>query len=82
MWHRTASDINAAGRVRDALRRILQLPASIPIEYKAHGDCLRTANASASASSASTSASASASASSGSTSASGSGNTRNDDERS
>lgn len=47
MWHRTASDIQAAGRVRDALRRILQLPASVPIEYKAHGDCLRaSANAS------------------------------------
>ncbi|CAK1579086.1 unnamed protein product [Parnassius mnemosyne] len=41
VWHRTASDTAAAARVRDALRRILQLPASVPIEYKAHGDCLR-----------------------------------------
>lgn len=41
VWHRTASDGAAAARVRDALRRILQLPASVPIEYKAHGDCLR-----------------------------------------
>lgn len=41
VWHRTASDTAAASRVRDAMRRILQLPASVPIEYKAHGDCLR-----------------------------------------
>ncbi|KAI5634238.1 eukaryotic initiation factor 4E domain-containing protein [Phthorimaea operculella] len=41
VWHRTASDTMAAARVRDALRRILQLPPSVPIEYKAHGDCLR-----------------------------------------
>ncbi|CAH0399040.1 unnamed protein product [Chilo suppressalis] len=41
VWHRTASDTVAAGRVRDTLRRILQLPISVPIEYKAHGDCLR-----------------------------------------
>ncbi|XP_026727219.1 eukaryotic translation initiation factor 4E type 2 [Trichoplusia ni] len=41
VWHRTASDTVAAARVRDTLRRILQLPASVPIEYKAHGDCLR-----------------------------------------
>ena len=43
VWHRTASDTLAAARVRDALRRILQLPAAVPIEYKAHGDCLRAA---------------------------------------
>ncbi|OWR42611.1 eukaryotic translation initiation factor 4E type 2 [Danaus plexippus] len=43
VWHRTAADTAAAARVRDALRRILQLPASVPIEYKAHGDCLRAA---------------------------------------
>ncbi|KOB52034.1 Eukaryotic initiation factor 4E-2, partial [Operophtera brumata] len=41
VWHRTAADQQAAARVRDALRRILQLPAAVPIEYKAHGDCLR-----------------------------------------
>lgn len=41
MWHRTASDIAAAARVRDALRRILQLPPTAPIEYKTHGECLR-----------------------------------------
>lgn len=41
VWHRSAADQAAAGRVRDALRRILQLPAAVPIEYKAHGDCLR-----------------------------------------
>lgn len=41
VWHRTASDTAAAARVRDALRRILQLPISVAIEYKAHGDCLR-----------------------------------------
>lgn len=41
VWHRTAADTVAAGRVRDALRRILQLPSSVPIEYKAHGERLR-----------------------------------------
>ncbi|XP_053605606.1 eukaryotic translation initiation factor 4E type 2 isoform X2 [Plodia interpunctella] len=41
VWHRTAADTAAAARVRDALRRILQLPAAANIEYKAHGDCLR-----------------------------------------
>ncbi|XP_022825773.1 eukaryotic translation initiation factor 4E type 2 [Spodoptera litura] len=41
VWHRTASDTAMAARVRDALRRILQLPATVAIEYKAHGDCLR-----------------------------------------
>ncbi|KAL4714682.1 hypothetical protein ACJJTC_012599 [Scirpophaga incertulas] len=44
VWHRTAADTAAAARVRDALRRILQLPSSVPIEYKAHGDCLRATN--------------------------------------
>ncbi|CAF4819191.1 unnamed protein product [Pieris macdunnoughi] len=41
VWHRTAADTTAAGRVRDALRRILQLPTTMPIEYKVHSDCLR-----------------------------------------
>ncbi|XP_049870827.1 eukaryotic translation initiation factor 4E type 2 [Pectinophora gossypiella] len=41
VWHRTASDTGLAARVRDALRRILQLPPAVAIEYKAHGDCLR-----------------------------------------
>ncbi|XP_041968489.1 eukaryotic translation initiation factor 4E type 2 isoform X2 [Aricia agestis] len=41
VWHRTAADTAASARVRDAMRRILQLPASVPIEYKAHGDRLR-----------------------------------------
>lgn len=41
VWHRTAADAAAAARVRDTLRRVLQLPASVPVEYKAHGDCLR-----------------------------------------
>lgn len=45
VWHRTASDTVAAGRVRDALRRILQLPTTMPIEYKVHSDCLRASTA-------------------------------------
>ncbi|XP_045767330.1 eukaryotic translation initiation factor 4E type 2 isoform X2 [Maniola jurtina] len=41
VWHRTAADADAKARVRDTLRRVLLLPASVPLEYKAHGDCLR-----------------------------------------
>lgn len=41
VWHRNAADQASAARVRDTLRRVLQLNATVPIEYKAHGDCLR-----------------------------------------
>lgn len=36
VWHRTAADRDAAMRVHDTLRRVLQLPASVPIAYKEH----------------------------------------------
>lgn len=45
VWHRTASDTAVKTRVRDTLRRVLQLPATVPIEYKAHSDCLRASTA-------------------------------------
>ncbi|GBP65635.1 Eukaryotic translation initiation factor 4E type 2 [Eumeta japonica] len=45
VWHRTASDAAVVARVRDTLRRVLQLSSTVPLEYKAHGDCIR-ANAS------------------------------------
>ncbi|XP_059054576.1 eukaryotic translation initiation factor 4E type 2 [Achroia grisella] len=54
VWHRTAADAVAAGHVRDALRRILQLPPTVPVEYKAHGDCLRASASRASESDGST----------------------------
>ncbi|XP_048005413.1 eukaryotic translation initiation factor 4E type 2 [Leguminivora glycinivorella] len=36
VWHRTASDREAATRVHDTLRRVLQLPPSVPLQYKEH----------------------------------------------
>lgn len=40
VWHRTAADTGAASRVRDTLRRVLHLPATVHLEYKVHGDRL------------------------------------------
>ncbi|KPI99459.1 Eukaryotic translation initiation factor 4E type 2 [Papilio xuthus] len=44
VWHRTATDLAAAARVRDAMKRILQLPSTVNLEYKVHRDCLRATN--------------------------------------
>ncbi|VVC94298.1 unnamed protein product [Leptidea sinapis] len=43
VWHRTAADTVIAARVRDTMRRVMQLPPTLPIVYKAHSDrILRT----------------------------------------
>lgn len=41
IWNRTANDFASTNRIRDVLRRILNLPPNFPIEYKPHSDSLR-----------------------------------------
>jgi len=36
VWNRTASDQSSTARIRDTLRRILNLPPTTPMEYKRH----------------------------------------------
>ncbi|XP_026462125.1 eukaryotic translation initiation factor 4E type 2-like [Ctenocephalides felis] len=41
LWNRTATDQTSVARVRDTLKRVLNLPANANMEYKSHGDSLR-----------------------------------------
>ena len=41
VWNRTASDTSTTGRIRDTLRRVLNLPPNTIIEYKTHNDSLK-----------------------------------------
>ncbi|XP_049617833.1 eukaryotic translation initiation factor 4E type 2 [Syngnathus scovelli] len=41
IWNRTSSDQTTTSRIRDTLRRVLNLPASTIMEYKTHNDSLR-----------------------------------------
>ncbi|XP_044726513.1 eukaryotic translation initiation factor 4E type 2 [Chrysoperla carnea] len=41
VWNRTASDQACTARIRDTLRRILNLPPAVPMDYKTHGDSLK-----------------------------------------
>ena len=41
VWNRTASDQGTTIRIRDTLRRILNLPLNTIMEYKTHNDSLR-----------------------------------------
>ncbi|XP_045460573.1 eukaryotic translation initiation factor 4E type 2 [Harmonia axyridis] len=41
IWNRTASDMVTTNRIRDALKRLLNMPASATMEYKVHSDCLK-----------------------------------------
>lgn len=41
VWNRTATDVASTSRIRDTLRRILNLPPTTPMEYKIHCDCLK-----------------------------------------
>lgn len=36
IWHKNADNLEAKNKIRDQMRRILRLPATIPIEYKRH----------------------------------------------
>lgn len=40
VWNRTATDRASTTRIRDTLRRILNLPPDTPMEYKVHCDSL------------------------------------------
>ncbi|XP_061619008.1 eukaryotic translation initiation factor 4E family member 2 related sequence 1 isoform X4 [Phyllopteryx taeniolatus] len=41
IWNRTSSDHITTSRIRDTLRRVLNLPANTIMEYKTHNDSLR-----------------------------------------
>ncbi|KAJ1522158.1 hypothetical protein ONE63_002469 [Megalurothrips usitatus] len=41
VWNRTASDQATTGRIRDTLRRVLNLPPNTILEYKTHNDSLK-----------------------------------------
>lgn len=41
VWNRTATDQASTARIRDTLRRILNLPLATPMEYKTHCDSLK-----------------------------------------
>ncbi|KAI6244154.1 EIF-4F 25 kDa subunit [Aphelenchoides fujianensis] len=41
LWNRTANSPGVTNRIRDTLRRILNLPGNAILEYKRHDDCLR-----------------------------------------
>lgn len=41
IWNRTASDSQTTIRIRDTLRRVLNLPVNTVMEYKTHTDSLR-----------------------------------------
>lgn len=41
VWNRSATDINSTNRIRDTLRRVLNLPPNTPMEYKSHCDSLK-----------------------------------------
>lgn len=41
LWNRTASDTMTTGRIRDTIRRVLNLPPNTIIEYKTHNDSLK-----------------------------------------
>lgn len=41
IWNRTATDFSHTTRIRDVLRRILNLPPGFPMEYKPHIDSLK-----------------------------------------
>jgi translation initiation factor 4E len=41
LWNRTADNVGAKNRIRDTLRRILNLPSNAILEYKRHDDSLK-----------------------------------------
>ncbi|XP_065169892.1 eukaryotic translation initiation factor 4E type 2 isoform X2 [Atheta coriaria] len=41
IWNRTASDQITTARIRDALKRLLNLPLNTTMEYKTHNDSLK-----------------------------------------
>uniref|UniRef100_A0A0R3QSC2 eIF-4F 25 kDa subunit n=1 Tax=Brugia timori TaxID=42155 RepID=A0A0R3QSC2_9BILA len=41
LWNRTADNLATTNRIRDTLRRVLNLPPNAILEYKRHDDCLK-----------------------------------------
>ncbi|KAJ4918048.1 hypothetical protein JOQ06_011195, partial [Pogonophryne albipinna] len=41
IWNKTSNDITTTSRIRDTLRRVLNLPTNTIMEYKTHNDSLR-----------------------------------------
>lgn len=41
IWNKTASDTPATNRIRDTLRRVLNLPPSVVMEYKKHDQSMK-----------------------------------------
>lgn len=41
IWNRTSNDQMTTSRIRDTLRRVLNLPTNTIMEYKTHNDSLR-----------------------------------------
>ncbi len=44
LWNRTSSELVTRERIRDTLKRVLNLPANTIMEYKAHMDSLKLVN--------------------------------------
>jgi hypothetical protein len=40
LWHKTSSDTEACERVREGMRKVLNLPSHIQMEYRNHKDVL------------------------------------------
>ncbi|KAK0182298.1 hypothetical protein PV327_000450 [Microctonus hyperodae] len=41
VWNKTSSDTATTGRIKETLRRVLQLPADVSMDYKPHNDRLK-----------------------------------------
>ena len=41
LWNRTSNELVTRERIRDTLKRVLNLPANTIMEYKAHMDSLK-----------------------------------------
>ena len=41
LWNRTADNPLIINRIRDTMRRVLNLPVNAILEYKKHDDCLK-----------------------------------------
>uniref|UniRef100_A0A0A9XRQ6 eIF-4F 25 kDa subunit n=1 Tax=Lygus hesperus TaxID=30085 RepID=A0A0A9XRQ6_LYGHE len=46
VWNKTASDQATTARIRDTMRRVLNLPPNTVLEYKTHNDSLKWSSAS------------------------------------
>jgi len=44
LWHKTSADQDSCDRIRDVMRRVLNLPSHIQLEYRNHKDVLNWVN--------------------------------------